>query len=687
MEKFKFELFVKSGSANLNYKINNEPIIIGSSPTAHIFLDSEGPEIKVIIQRDDDCLSIKVYDLNYPIVLKNKLFKSAKIKKSVSFKIGKFDFVFKKELEDTLPELPGFDAPIEDILPDFEETDTDININKLKLPESPEVTLVPKTLPEIDHHNQVTEHNENSPKEKIKIIAESGVEFEDAGVEFNIKFNERELGLNEFLVYSNPLLDWSSYVGTEDDSVVKIPIPEIHVSRNSDSFHIIHTNNGTVLSEEYYSIKQDRLFLSNRKSNRNHFLAHDAPSSKEDFIHSKNGVSNVIVPEGFKAIKYVNQQMHEVGGRSVSLGEDEKVVMTCGTTQLIVSIGKSPSKIKTNPIVNLEEKLLKSIAMSWAFALFFITTVLIVDVKKQEPQKKEAVVIFKRKKVEDVSKTPTPPSTSVAKSEVDIEKPEVKSDLKEVRPPERAKKQTKVEKKVAQVAPAKKITPKKIKRKKVRTKIAANPIKTRKSPAKLKAQPVAKKKFDFGFGSKMKDLANTANTAKLKTASTGSGNIADSMSSKSKLNSNFNQESIGKTNSKISRFVSGIKTGTNGAIGTKGLSGKTDTTTSYLQANTKILGAMDPELIRKIMREYIPQFRHCYQRELVINPSVAGVFDLEFQINSKGKGVSVGVKKQGKNFSAKGMGCLKQVVSMIPFPKPKGGGLVDVKQPMNFYQQ
>ena len=159
------------------------------------------------------------------------------------------------------------------------------------------------------------------------------------------------------------------------------------------------------------------------------------------------------------------------------------------------------------------------------------------------------------------------------------------------------------------------------------------------------------------------------------------------MSSKSKLNSNFNQESIGKTNSKISRFVSGIKTGTNGAIGTKGLSGKTDTTTSYLQANTKILGAMDPELIRKIMREYIPQFRHCYQRELVINPSVAGVFDLEFQINSKGKGVSVGVKKQGKNFSAKGMGCLKQVVSMIPFPKPKGGGLVDVKQPMNFYQQ
>ena len=87
------------------------------------------------------------------------------------------------------------------------------------------------------------------------------------------------------------------------------------------------------------------------------------------------------------------------------------------------------------------------------------------------------------------------------------------------------------------------------------------------------------------------------------------------------------------------------------------------------------------------MREFIPEFRRCYQRELIKNPSVAGIFDLAFQINGAGKGVAVKVKSKGKGFSPKGRTCIKRVVSLIKFPKPKGGGRVDVKQPMNFYNQ
>ena len=87
------------------------------------------------------------------------------------------------------------------------------------------------------------------------------------------------------------------------------------------------------------------------------------------------------------------------------------------------------------------------------------------------------------------------------------------------------------------------------------------------------------------------------------------------------------------------------------------------------------------------MREFIPEFRRCYQRELLKNSSVAGVFDLGFKIDSNGKGRSVNVKSHGKGFSKNGQNCITRVVSLIKFPKPKGGGQVDVKQPMNFYNQ
>ena len=126
-------------------------------------------------------------------------------------------------------------------------------------------------------------------------------------------------------------------------------------------------------------------------------------------------------------------------------------------------------------------------------------------------------------------------------------------------------------------------------------------------------------------------------------------------------------------------------TGSSKMMGTKGLSGKTKSNTAYMEAKTKVLGSLDPALIRKIMKEHIPAFRYCYQQELLDNASVAGVFDVNFQINATGNGVRTFVKSKGQGFSRQGLTCIKRVVSRIKFPRPKGGGYVDVRQPMNFY--
>lgn len=112
--------------------------------------------------------------------------------------------------------------------------------------------------------------------------------------------------------------------------------------------------------------------------------------------------------------------------------------------------------------------------------------------------------------------------------------------------------------------------------------------------------------------------------------------------------------------------------------------GKGDFDSSFTSAKTVVLGSIDPELLRKLLREYIPQFRYCYQNELIKNPNLSGTLTLNFTLNGKGKVSRSNVVAKGSAFSQKGLSCMDGVLKMIPFPAPKGGGQVDVKQPLNF---
>jgi pSer/pThr/pTyr-binding forkhead associated (FHA) protein len=103
---------------------------------------------------------------------------------------------------------------------------------------------------------------------------------------------------------------------------------------------------------------------------------------------------------------------------------------------------------------------------------------------------------------------------------------------------------------------------------------------------------------------------------------------------------------------------------------------------------TVVLGSIDPDLLRKILQEYLPQFRHCYQKELDKNSNkIKGVIDLEFTIGKSGVVVKTNVKARDSGFSNDGVGCLSSILKIIKFPEPKGGGIVDVRQPLNFYSE
>lgn len=121
---------------------------------------------------------------------------------------------------------------------------------------------------------------------------------------------------------------------------------------------------------------------------------------------------------------------------------------------------------------------------------------------------------------------------------------------------------------------------------------------------------------------------------------------------------------------------------------TKGLANKKGIDTAFVQADTVVMGSIEPEVLRKILQEYLPQFKFCYQQELQEHSEkIKGVIDLNFRIEGDGKVSTVNIKTAQTQFSSKGISCMSNILKIIDFPKPKGGGLVDVRQPLNFFSE
>ena len=106
--------------------------------------------------------------------------------------------------------------------------------------------------------------------------------------------------------------------------------------------------------------------------------------------------------------------------------------------------------------------------------------------------------------------------------------------------------------------------------------------------------------------------------------------------------------------------------------------------TAGIPSRTIVLGGMDPDTIRRILMDHLPQFRFCYQKELdKSNKEFSGRITLNFVIGASGYVTRAGVKES--SMPAKVKGCVVNVLKGIPFPSPRGGGVVEVTQPMNFY--
>jgi hypothetical protein len=121
--------------------------------------------------------------------------------------------------------------------------------------------------------------------------------------------------------------------------------------------------------------------------------------------------------------------------------------------------------------------------------------------------------------------------------------------------------------------------------------------------------------------------------------------------------------------------------------GFDGLASKGSVMVAGVPVEKVAVSIINPDEIRRLIREHIPQFRYCYQSELDSHKNPEGLqgrIVFNFMIGGAGR-VTTSSIISDEITSDKVRECIKDVLHGIQFPKPAGGKTVQVNQPMNLY--
>ena len=101
-------------------------------------------------------------------------------------------------------------------------------------------------------------------------------------------------------------------------------------------------------------------------------------------------------------------------------------------------------------------------------------------------------------------------------------------------------------------------------------------------------------------------------------------------------------------------------------------------TVSIGQPNAQ--GDLDKAIIRRYIKRNVQKIQYCYEKELLAKPTLAGTVQAQFFITPNGTVAS----STGNGVDPEVASCVAAVIKNIEFPKPKGGGGVQVNYPFIF---
>jgi pSer/pThr/pTyr-binding forkhead associated (FHA) protein len=120
---------------------------------------------------------------------------------------------------------------------------------------------------------------------------------------------------------------------------------------------------------------------------------------------------------------------------------------------------------------------------------------------------------------------------------------------------------------------------------------------------------------------------------------------------------------------------SGTGTGYGVGPGGGGLHSRQPKQPTVAIGNATAVGGLDKNTIRRYVRQKLQQIEYCYQKQLVVKPTLMGTVNTAFTIDDNGRVISV---KAGGMGNADVENCVADILRNIQFPKPQGGGIVNV---------
>lgn len=168
--------------------------------------------------------------------------------------------------------------------------------------------------------------------------------------------------------------------------------------------------------------------------------------------------------------------------------------------------------------------------------------------------------------------------------------------------------------------------------------------------------------------------------ANMKTEEINAGAIGGGAANVNAISNGLSSGSGGKTGS-LNGFANG-KGGSIGTLGGSGFGGK-GFDMSIGGDEAEAIGGLDKALIAAVVQSNLGQIKHCYERQLIVDPNIFGKVVANWVINKDGGVSTSSVKKSTMNNKAV-ENCIIGKIKTWSFPKPKGGGQVIVSYPFLF---
>ncbi|MDC0253954.1 AgmX/PglI C-terminal domain-containing protein [Bacteriovoracales bacterium] len=648
------------------FLIKKTRVVIGSTESCDIIIPfPEVSPIHSIIEIKDG--KFKVFDMNSEggTFLNGVKILSEEFKLGDKFSFSSFDFIFKKYEKIDLPPILDMVDPVKDFLedpPEFELKDDKIE-EDVKEKKSPKPLSLKK------------------------------------------RFIKKEIKKVKFPLDKDSKASYSEYIFEDADNL--LPIFKYKKNKMAIEVSVLHRNE--ILSITYFDSSIRKQFLIGKSGNKKNEIEFPVlnKNDKHCLVQKKRGKTYINRIPGFDFFHLSDEKTGKVPNESVHLESSDIVRLYKGEIQVFLRFSDSPPKVDPAPFFSKDNELKK-----FSFLVFFLLFIFFIgignvefnrEIKEEKLPKLVATILYRpkpkpvekkvihkvgSKEIKKTEKSPIVKKDKKLKSEVkkvelkkesnnQVTKKKVKKVIS-AKPLKikkgKASKKNKVIKKVKIVAPS----PQKKKIVKFK-KSSSKSRKTRKSPGRIKVYDATKFNFDSTV-SKMLAKGGSTRVAKVK---------------KNKLSGiGFSGIKSGGQGEKVkgvhlSDDVGDLEGSNDGALdtgkGLEGLSNKKGISLSSFPSKTVILGNYDPSLIRKILVDNMPQFKHCYQRILDSKSRLFnGIIWFRFKIGASGRVLNAGISKQESKVPSQVKKCVLNVLRGIQFPPPKGGGIVEVNQPLNF---